>query len=254
MNTSADVMKALLASMREQFLHELPERCDQFSALILELETAPDDHETFNELYRGIHSLKGLGGTHGLHIITTICHQMESFLTDSNAQHAFGEAFANRALAYVDLFRRVAEHGHAHVPDFTAIETDLEALRQSVLHSRKTGLIAESSLTMAGFYQQTLKGLPLQLTLVDSGLTALERLLREPFDFVIVGRIIKDLNGIALVAALRDSQTRNHNIPAILVTSTRDGIPDHVRFNAILLRDQQLAGNMVAAMQAVLSV
>lgn len=252
MTANIDAMKALLASMRQQFLHELPERCDHFNTLILQLENAPDDRETFNELYRGIHSLKGSGGTHGLHIITTLCHQLENFLTESNDQHDFGEAFATRALAYVDLLRRVEAHSHGNTPDYSAIEADLETLRQSALHSRKTGLIAESSPMMATFYQQALKSLPLQLTLVDSGLTALERLLREPFDFVIVSRVIKDLNGIALIAALRDSQTRNHNIPAMLVTSTRDGIPEHARFNAIITRDQQLADNLITAVQAAL--
>jgi CheY-like chemotaxis protein len=120
------------------------------------------------------------------------------------------------------------------------------------LQRRKAGLIAESSSVMAGLYQKALETLPLQLTVVDDGLTALACLLHEPYDFVIVGGELKELNGMALMTAVRTAEARNQHIPAILVSSKRDAIPEHARFSAILSRDQQLAGNLVAAVRAVL--
>jgi chemotaxis protein histidine kinase CheA len=252
MTSNMDTFQALLASMREAFLDELPERCGNFDALILCLETSPDDREAFNELYRGVHSLKGSGGTHGLSTITTICHQLENLLSETEARQAFGSVFATRALAYVDLLRQVEAVAHQAKPDYSAIETELEALRQLTLQRRKAGLIAESSSVMAGLYQKALETLPLQLTVVDDGLTALACLLHEPYDFVIVGGELKELNGMALMTAVRTAEARNQHIPAILVSSKRDAIPEHARFSAILSRDQQLAGNLVAAVRAVL--
>jgi len=76
MTTNMEAFQALLEGMRADFLAELPERCDSFDESILALEKSPDDREAFNELYRGVHSLKGSGGTHGLSIITTLCHQL----------------------------------------------------------------------------------------------------------------------------------------------------------------------------------
>ncbi len=64
-------------------------------------------------------------------------------------------------------------------------------------------LIVESARLMTELYQKMLRDLPLQLTNEDNGLTALERLLHEPYDLLIVGRELKELNGIALMAALR---------------------------------------------------
>ncbi|MDP3420779.1 MAG: Hpt domain-containing protein [Thiobacillus sp.] len=253
MSTNMKAFQALLAGMREAFLDELPERCNGFETLILELERSTGDRETFNELYRGVHSLKGSGGTHGLSILTTLCHQLENLLSEADARQDFGSRFTTHALAYVDLLRQVRHQAHRDTPDYSGIEADLEALRLSSLQSRKAGLIAESSATLAGFYQQALATLPLQLTVVDNGLTALERLLHEPFDFVIVGRELKELNGIAMMAALRASQTRNQKIPALLVTSRRDAIPDHAGFNAVIARDQNQAGNLVAAVRAALA-
>jgi CheY-like chemotaxis protein len=242
----------LLAKMRNEFLGELPDRCDKIDDLILILEKFPGDRDAFNELYRAVHSLKGSGGTHGLSMITTICHQLENHLTETDAKEVFNAAFASRALAYVDLLRKVETLAQQQNPNYSVIEHDLEALRQSGLHSRKSGLIVESSPMMSKFYQQVLIGLPLQLTVVDNGMTALERLLHEPFDFVIVGRETKELNGIALMAAVRATQVRNHNIPAILISSKLDAIPGHAGFKAAILRDQNLAGSLLAAVNMML--
>jgi chemotaxis protein histidine kinase CheA len=252
MTTNMENFQALLQGIRERFLDELPERCDSFDNLILSLEKSPDDRAAFSELFRGVHSMKGSGGTHGLAVLTTICHQLENLLTEASDAHDFGEVFASRALAYVDLMRRVEIYGRKANPDYTDIEVNLEKLRQSRLKSRKAGLIAESSAVMTSIYQQALDGMPVQLSMVDNGLTALERLLREPFDFVVVGRELKELNGIALIAALRASQSVNRDIPVVLVSSNHAGIPEHARFNAILARDKQLADNLVASVQPVL--
>jgi HPt (histidine-containing phosphotransfer) domain-containing protein/CheY-like chemotaxis protein len=252
MTANMDTFHELLAKMRAEFLAELPDRCDALDDLILQLEKFPGDRDAFNELYRAVHSLKGSGGTHGLSMITTICHQLENHLTETDSNDVFGRKFATRALSYVDLLRRVEELAQQVNPNYADIEHDLEVLRQSGLHSRKAGLVVESSPMMSKFYQQALAELPLQLTAVDSGMTALERLLHEPFDFVIVGREAKDLNGIALMAAVRAAQARNQNIPAILISSKLDAIPAHAGFKAAILRDQNLADNLIAAVRGML--
>jgi chemotaxis protein histidine kinase CheA len=253
MNANMDAFQALLAGMRQEFLGELPERCDRIDDLILTLEVSPNDREAFNELYRSVHSLKGSGGTHGLSIITTLCHQLENLISETDARRGFGEAFATRALAYVDLLRQVEAIARQDKPDYSAIETELEVLRQLTLQRRKAGLIAESSTMMAGLYQKALETLPLQLTVVDNGLMALGRLLHEPFDFIIVGGELKELNGMAMMAALRTAHARNQHVPAILISSRRDSIPNHAGFSATLPRDQDLAGNLVAAVRTALS-
>lgn len=244
---------ALLKEMREAFLGELEERCADFDTLILRLERASADREAFNALYRGVHSLKGAGGTHGLNIITTLCHQLENLLSEADSQQAFDSAFATRALAYVDLLRRVPPAACGDKPDYSAIEAELEVLRLSALKRRKAALIAESTVAMARLYQKALEPLPLQLSVVDNGLTALARLLHEPFDFVIVGGELKELNGLALMSALRASRARNQDIDAILVSSKAPAHPEQTRFSFTLSRDQNLAGNLLAAVRSVLA-
>ena len=80
-STNSDTFQQMLLQLRKTFLEDMPEKLDRLESLLLEIEKNGDGGEVFNELYRIVHSLKGSGGTHGLHIITTICHQLEdSFL------------------------------------------------------------------------------------------------------------------------------------------------------------------------------
>ena len=244
--------QTLLADMRAAFLDELPERCAGFEALILHLEQAPDDREAFNALYRGVHSLKGSGGTHGLGIITSLCHQLETLLSETEASGAFGRTFASQALAYVDLLRRVPGEAAYGESDCAAITAELESFRRSALHSRKAVLIAESSAALAGLYREALASLPVLAVVEPDGLAALEHLLREPFDLVIVGRELKTLNGIALMAAVRAAEGRNRNVPAILLSSQSATVPAHAGFEAIVRRDAQQTASLVAAARGAL--
>lgn len=252
MNAKIEAFQALLAKLRDEFLGELGERCDRLDELILVLEKSSGESDAYNELYRGVHSLKGSGGTHGLSMITTICHQLENLLTDSAECMDFGRAFATRALAYVDLLRRVEQIARSDNQNYAVLESDLGALRHAGLCSRKIGLIVESSPMMSKFYQQALESVQLQLAIVDNGFTALERLLRESFDIVIIGREVREMNGIAVMVAVRASQTQNQNIPAILVSSNLDSVPEYAAFSATISRDQKLAENLLGAVLASL--
>lgn len=76
---------------------------------------------------------------------------------------------------------------------------------------------------------------------------------RETFSFAIIGRELQELNGIAVIAALRASRSANHDIPVVLVTSSRDTLPELARVSSILPRDQHLAEGLVRVLQPVLA-
>lgn len=245
-----DAFQELLAAMRRDFVGEIPDKCFAFEEKILQLEKNPGDLEAFNELYRGVHSLKGSGGTYGLSILTSICHQLENLLTEARNRNVLGSEFATKAFAHVDLIRQVA----LKQTDFEVIESKLEALRRLTLQNRKSVLIVDSSRLMTDLYRKSLDKLPLQLNFMDSGLAALGRLLHEPFDLVIVGRELKELGGVAMMAALRLSQIRQREIPAILVSSKGGGIPEQAGFTANILRDQYLADNLQSVVKKILKL
>jgi len=75
---SAD-FSLLLAGMRDDFIRELPERCDLIEESVLAM--GQDPAGALDDLFCHVHSLKGSGGTFGVPLITRICHQFESFVS-----------------------------------------------------------------------------------------------------------------------------------------------------------------------------
>lgn len=246
MNDGMDKFQQLLREMRNGFLAEVPDRCDQIEALLLALEARLDDRESFNELYRNVHSLKGSGGTHGLVVITNICHQLENILARFDDGGLDGEAIS-LALNHVDLLRRVAARAHDEEDDFADIHGALAELQPRTKPTRRSVLIAESSAMMAKLCQKALAGEQVQLTLVQDGLSALEHLTRDRYDLLVLGRELAQLNGIAVVAALRTSNGSNSQMPVILLTSNQEDLPAYIHIDQVIARDNRLASRLNSA-------
>ena len=232
---SAD-FSILLAEMQADFVDELPNRCDRLEEGVMALETKQPG--AFDELYRQIHSLKGSGGMFGIVIITTICHQFESFVSET--RQSFDRNAASTALAYVDLLRKTIAAKGRDASGVTAIEQELEAMRMDSLSGRASVLLVEPSDTLRKLYKDMFTDPSIQVSMMEGGMATLERMLHAPFDLLVISRELPDLNAIAVVAALRESRCRNSNIPVILVSSNPAPVPAHLGISAIVRRDPKL--------------
>jgi CheY-like chemotaxis protein len=248
MSADNDAFQYLLQGMRSSFLDDLQERCDQCDNLLLALEKTPDDRALLDELYRLVHNLKGSGGMNGLTVITRICHPLENCLTKMKKPGGSPSAL-EQAFKFIDLLRRVEQPGRAENPDYSVIEAELEALRRTIQQSGKVCLLADTSSMMMTVYKNALTKHGIRYTPTGNGMEALTTLLAEPFDLIITGRELPELNGLALIAALRASACPNQNTPVILVSSNLDHLPEWARLDAALARDNHLPANLEAALQ-----
>jgi CheY-like chemotaxis protein len=121
-----------------------------------------------------------------------------------------------------------------------AIEQVLDRLRAGTLSGRASVLLAEPSDSMRKLYREVFAGKAIHLVTVDKGLAALERMLQESFDLLVASRELPDINAIAVLAALRDSDGRNKDIPAILISSNPAPVPKRLGVRAIVRRDPKL--------------
>ena len=232
----SDDFASLLAEMQADFVAELPLRCDNLEEAVMALESKQTG--AFDELYRQIHSLKGSGGMFGIPVITTLCHQFESFISEANKR--FDAKAATTALAFVDLLRRTIQPKGRDSAGVAAIEQALEHLRTDSLRGRTSVLLVEPSEAVRKLYKDVFAGKPIQCVMMEKGLATLERMLHEPFDLLVISRELPDLNAIAVVAALRESRCRNSNIPVILISSNPSPVPQHLGVVAIVKRNQHM--------------
>lgn len=238
----------LLLELRTGFLVELPDRLDEIESLVLNLElnqtSSTPGHPGYDELYRHIHSLKGGAGTHGVVIISLISHQFEDVLTEIGNGLNINRALIDTLLEYVDLARQATELASDERADFNDIKNALEAIRGQRKQGRKMALIVEESTFMVNLYQDSLSSLPVDTAVVDNGLEALDWLLREKYDLVIMGAETKSLNGTALLYALRATGGINRNIKTVMVTSRK-----HTDFAKEMHPDALLNKNTTLAKQ-----
>jgi CheY-like chemotaxis protein len=254
--SSTDVFQQMLLQLRNTFLEDIPEKLDRLEQLLITMEKSGVESESFNEFYRIIHSLKGSGGTFGLNIITTICHQLEDLLNSTDSGAKYTPALISISLDYVDLLRRVLEQIRSENTNFGEIEERLSKLRKQFTQKKFTVLLIANSKLSTQMYQHVLSGLPLQIVVMDDGVSALTRALTEPFDLIITTNEIPVLSGIALIGALKLSNSQNRNVKTILITSNKNLATTHNRAtdaDYTVLRDVSFAKNLIDVTKNALS-
>ena len=212
-------IQVLLKQLQQTFLLDLPERLDIIEAGVLAMEAGGESISEYENLYRNIHSLKGSGGTHGLQIITTICHQIEDIMSSWDHQSgSFSESMVSKLLAHIDLLRQVPALTEGNC-DYSAMMKQLEGLRACTsVKSMHVLLVMDRTLSLA--VTKACAGLPVHARVINHGLEALETLLADPFDILVTSHQLEQLNGPALIAAVRISETQNRNIKTVLLTSS----------------------------------
>lgn len=244
-----------LQQLKETYLAELPERTSEIESLILALNSSRSPNEVFEELYRKVHSLKGSGGTYGFGIITSICHHLEDLLNESNGVSTkIDDMLIDAYLKHVDLVNRVSNEATQNmISDFSAIEDDLRVLRNTSTSKHIFGMVVESSHLIIDLCIKSLADFPVKLVFVDDGLTALQRLLKEKYDFVIMAKSLRGLNGVALTSALRTSESINKDVKIITLTSAGESKYLHgAKPDYVLNKDKALIHNLVNVVDEII--
>jgi len=218
-NANVDITK-MLAELREGFLADLPARLEEIEDIILAMRSSGSFTEDYEALYRHIHSLKGSSGTHGLHIISTVCHAFEDVIIEIDGdQSLLTDKHVTNWLAYIDLLRKALDLISAAAQNFAEIEESLDALRGRGSEFDFRGLLVMNSELHRKLCLSAFEGLPVKFSYSNSGYEALGLLIKEPYDLLITNMEVSDLQGLPLISALRISTNRNSKIPSVLLTS-----------------------------------
>jgi len=118
------------------------------------------------------------------------------------------------------------------------IDEKLNALRAEVFKDSINILVVEASKAYASLIEYSLQDMSVNFTFKQDGLTALDNLLLNKYDFLITSFECPRLNGDALVAALRLGSKVNRNIKVVLVSAGAESkVKNKGDFDAILSRE-----------------
>ena len=248
--SSEDILNQLKAT----YLAGIPAHLEEMEEYILAMEDGVQYQDNFEALYRKAHSLKGSGGTYGFSIITSICHQMEDYIsaTMQDGENVQKNAFDN-IFKYIDILKDTQSLLLNNTDDFKDIENRLKLLKDNVLTQEINGLLVASSNNMySQICKQVFEQANAHCTISESGLNALQRILHEHFDFVVTSRENPDLSGPALIAALKISQRKGDKLKTILTTSgTNEENCESIKPDYVILKNKSFGGNLAKAIEEI---
>lgn len=225
-NTNISQAQELLDRLTKSYIEELSDRVNDLEMLVLGLREPERTISVYGELFRKVHSMKGSSGTHGIQILSIICHHFEDYLESlglgEGASADSGQdigVIVNNALRYIDLIQLACETLQAGGDDFSDIEKSVFVIHSELFRGTIAGLIADNSPLTKSLCDDILSGLQVKLDYIDDSLLALERLSMFKYDFLIIGKSLKGLGGLSVFSALRLSGSPNRNIKVIMLSS-----------------------------------
>lgn len=236
MSIPHEKVEKILDVYRQEYIADLPEKFSELEGLISAVKSE-DDEEVSGLIFRNVHSIKGTSSTFELPFIAEICHQMEETLEHLNKNAS------SILINYVDLLNKaLSMYEKSENPDFSQLERSLYNLRKRLSKNKYLGIVVDPSRLHTSMVQKILDPYPVQITTMNDGLAALSRMLFVKYDFIITSRELPSLNGIALIAAIKNSNCLNNNIQSIILSSQSDAnytventSPDH-----IIIKDKSL--------------
>ncbi len=124
MNTEFD------SELRQDFLVEAGELIERLGEQLVGLETAPDDSELLNAVFRAFHTVKGGAGFMAIEPMVLLCHHAEDLLNEArNGNVVLGAAYMDALLEALDLLHGMMAALGADMP----LEMPPAALLQRLL-------------------------------------------------------------------------------------------------------------------------
>ncbi len=235
-------------AIKEQFVTGLAERFNSIENLLCGIRKHEKLSETLPALFRSTHNLKGSTSTFGMHVLATICHQLEDYLKYAGKLNKVRvDDVINVSLKYIDLMRCSLDQNEKGNMLTPCIDDDLSELQKIAFHDHAQALIVTDSKSIRYMCNDILEPFNIHPTTALDGIDALRRLTYQRFNYLITTLEIQGINGLALINTVHLSSSRNDSIKSILVTSNetkkiptyRNSDPD-----AIVYKNQMFMENM----------
>lgn len=121
------------------------------------------------------------------------------------------------------------------------IALDLEACRLAVHRNYCSVMVLDSSKVIPMLLDNLFLSMPVKVSMMVDGIQALNRLLYESFDVLIVSNNLKNLNGLAVISALRANGATNANTPVLFYTSRQNIDVSHLHAVKMFQKTPDLA-------------
>jgi len=248
----------ILEELRQSYLLGLPTQFEEMENLVLEIEKGNNFQENFEAIYRKVHSLKGSGGTYGFTILSSICHQLEDFLTDEiDSGENIDQSKINIIFAHIDILKDAHTILSEGKYNFSEIEDNLYRIKQKTSSGPQLKALIVGTVTnlYGQICSQILTDAKISHTTSTSGVTAIQRSAHEHFDILITSQENTDLCGTALIAAtIINNKITKREIKTILITSNSEiDVPNELKPDYIIKKGSDFSEKLNQAIENIIS-
>ncbi|SCA54849.1 hypothetical protein MTBPR1_10096 [Candidatus Terasakiella magnetica] len=224
-------MSEILAQMNEKFIETAHEKLTRLNE-ILELIAAMNDTDfqmdsqmdsaVYEEFHREIHSLKGMGGTFQMPLVTQLCHRFEDYL--ENSTHLSSEQ-VDDAYKYVDRLSDLIESDEAQ--DTSKVDYWLGNLPQkdtskpdSVKDSSAQVLIIGNNVELIAEIAPSFEENGFSVLSTISAFKGYKTAIQKKPEIIVVSQELEEMDGAELVRSL-DSMRQMSKVKIALICPDR---------------------------------
>ena len=228
----------LLNRFKGEFVADTLDRLEQIEQMV---ETwrggSLDDTELLAFIRREAHSIKGMGGTFGFPIISSIGHRLEDYLANVTE---FTDRHGKDTYSFLDVLRDICAMGQD--PGETGAAAILRKLpakwssktRISVQAGLVEVLVGVKSKVLRSALEEELLALGYRVVSANSAFDVFKLTVANHPDAVIVTGVMEGLWGVDLIRALA-AMDATKDIPVGLLTSFSDDKLDNLPANTVVI-------------------
>ncbi|GGF50890.1 hypothetical protein GCM10011332_00170 [Terasakiella brassicae] len=225
-------MSEILAQMSEKFIETAHEKIARLNEILMLLNHAGEDEKSLREeFHREVHSLKGMGGTFQMPLVSKLCHKFEDFLSGESTA---SDNLIEDCYAYLDRLNDLIESGQAG--DLEKADTWLANLPQkgSVVETRSESkrtkvLIISSSTEMLKEIVPLFQDNGFEVTSASSAFRGYKAAVLHKPDVVLAAQIQDEMDGAELVRSLGALQALSQTKFAMICPDRRQALSENLQ-------------------------
>jgi CheY-like chemotaxis protein/HPt (histidine-containing phosphotransfer) domain-containing protein len=206
--------------LKDEYLSILEENLLQLETGILALEGQSGEQlkGSLFSIFRLVHSIKGSAGTYELFTMTNIFHRFEDHINTKINTTEVAKA-VDTFLGFLDLAKKCLEDYENNSGEMDKYVTLIDELSLSKKTLVGKILLVEPTKSIGKIITKVALENRIEVTILENGVTALNRILMERFDLIISSINIEMLDGVSFLSAIRVMKSLNQKTPLVLISS-----------------------------------
>jgi CheY-like chemotaxis protein/HPt (histidine-containing phosphotransfer) domain-containing protein len=206
--------------LKDEYLSILEENLLELETAILSLEGQSGEElkKSLFSIFRLVHSVKGSAGTYELFSISNIFHRFEDHI-DTKMKTSDIPKAVDTFLGFLDLAKKCLNDYKENSGEMDKYVTLIDELSLSKKTLEGKILVVEPTKSIGKIISKVARENKVELTILENGITALNRILMERFDLIISSINIDMLDGVSFLSAIRVMKSLNQKTPLVLISS-----------------------------------